>query len=155
MNLSDHFTLEEAIASETAERNGINNIPDSDTIRVMQKTADKMEKVRALLGDSPLHINSWYRCPILNMKIGSQSTSQHLKGEAVDFICPKFGSPLAICKQIIEYKALIPFDQLILEHTWVHISFAILNGNPRGHVLSLLTNKKYAAGLTDLNGNPL
>lgn len=150
--LSNNFSLAEAIASETAERNGIDNTPPTDILVVMNKTAIGMERVRAMLGNKSIHTNSWYRCHDLNLAVGSKDTSQHPKGEAVDFICPLYGSPLDICKLLIANQSLIRFDQLILEHTWVHISFAIVNGNPRNQVLSLLSSGHYAPGLTDKNG---
>lgn len=151
--LSDNFTLEEGTSSATATEHGIDNTPSIDTLEVMYKSATKLEKVRALL-DKPIHVNSWYRCPELNTAVGSKNTSQHIKGEAIDFVSPAFGTPLDICNIIIANKDLIGFDQLILEHTWVHISFSILSGAPRGQVLSLLTGGKYAVGLTDADGKP-
>ena len=112
-----------------------------------------MEKVRAALGNKPVKIDSWYRSLELNRALKSKDTSQHLKGEAVDFICPTYGTPTQICKLIVDYQNIIRFDQLILEHTWVHISW---NSNPsiaqRGQVLSLLSTGGYANGLTNANG---
>lgn len=151
--LSQNFTLDEAIASDTAARKGIDNTPSQEIIDVMSKAATRLEDVRYLLCRA-IHINSWYRCLELNRLLGSKDSSQHIKGEAIDFISPTFGTPLQICKLIVANKALINFDQLILEHTWVHISFAILNSAPRGQVLSLLSNGHYANGLTDKFGTP-
>jgi hypothetical protein len=153
--LSDNFSMQEAIISQTAERNNIDNIPTSGTAVIMQQAATKLEKVRLLLLSYPININSWYRSPALNTAVGSKSTSQHLKGEAIDFICPQFGTPLDICKLIIANKDLINYDQLILEHTWVHISFSILQRQPKNQVLSLLATGGYATGLTDKKGNLL
>lgn len=155
MNLSPNFTLEEAVASETASRLCIDNTPNQGIIGVMCCTAKGMEIVRTCLDSKPIHINSWYRSLKLNRELGSKDTSQHPKGEAVDFICPNFGEPVDICKAIITAHNLIPFDQLILEHTWVHISFAIATGKPRGQVLSLLGTGRYAEGLTTKFGEPL
>ena len=108
------------------------------------------------MDEKPINITSWIRVPELNLAIGSKPGSQHEKGEAVDFICPQFGSPLDICIALIKCKDLIGFDQLILEHTWVHISWnSTPNSVQRGQVLSLLSGGKYAVGLTDLNGKPL
>lgn len=152
--LSPRFSFAEAIASQEAARRGIDNTPPTSIIAIMRQTAMEMECVRALLG-VPVHVNSWYRSPELNAAIGSKPTSQHLKGEAVDFIAPDFGTPLAICKLIIKHKDTIPFDQLILEHSWVHISFAISSGKPRNQVLSLLATGGYSTGLTDNKGSPL
>lgn len=153
--LSDHFSLAEGTVSDTAARLGIVNTPNTHVLEVMYKSALGMERVRALLKNKNIHINSWYRSPELNIQIGSKSTSQHCRGEAIDFICPLYGNPAEICKQLVANSELIRFDQLILEHTWVHISFAISSGKPRGEVLTLLENKSYATGLTTPKGIPL
>jgi hypothetical protein len=151
--LTEHFTLEEA---QITNHRTIDNTAPMVIIPVLMKTAVGMERVRACLEDKAIMINSWYRCPPLNIAVGSSPTSQHPKGEAVDFICPAYGSPLKIVRKLAENKILIRFDQLILEHTWVHISF---NSNPdgkqRGQVLTLLSNKNYAQGITDKNGVPV
>jgi hypothetical protein len=115
-----------------------------------------MEAVRKLLGGNPISIDSWIRCLALNRALGSKNTSQHITGNAVDFICPAFGSPTDIAKIISVNVASIGFDQLILEHTWVHISWASLpNAKQRNQVLSLLSDGSYSRGLTDQFGNHL
>lgn len=154
-NISDHFSWYEVEHSDTAERLGIDNSLPTETAWIAAKTAVQMEKIRALLG-VPLKVNSWYRGPVLQQQPAFiNSTSQHPKGEAVDFVAPGFGTPLDICHKIIA-SGIIKYDQLILEHTWVHFSFNSTPGaTQRMQVLSLLANKKYASGLTDLNGVPL
>lgn len=155
MNISDHFTLEEAVFSQTASRRNIPNIPTQSIIDVMTKTAKSMERVRALFG-IPLIISSWYRSSALNHAVGGTPNSQHMTGEAVDFIGPAYGTPADICKQLIKFPELISFDQLILEHTWVHVSFSAIPGVPnRKQVLSLLSSGHYASGLTDNQGVPI
>lgn len=152
--LSPHFTLAEAILSQQGARAGLDNTPPDSVITVMQEAARHMEIVRSILS-APITVSSWYRSPEVNALVGSKPTSQHRKGEAIDFISPTFGDPLAICRKIIEYKNYINYDQLILEHTWVHISFSITGGKARNQVLSLLQNGGYASGLTDKLGNKL
>lgn len=153
--LSEHFSAAEAIASDTATAKHIDNTMPDVVLITAQKAAFKLEKVRTLLGNVAIHINSWYRSPEVNRAVGGVSNSQHLTGEAIDFVCPAFGSPVDIAKKIMEARALINFDQLIMEHTWVHISFAISNGKPRNQVLSLLGSGGYVAGITDKLGHPL
>jgi zinc D-Ala-D-Ala carboxypeptidase len=157
MNLSEHFTLAEAIHSQEAARRGIDNSkPSGEVVMVAARTAVKMEKVRVVLGNKPISVSSWIRCLDLNRALGSKDSSQHVKGEAVDFICPSYGSPLDICRELIKWKTLVAWDQLILEHTWVHISWnALPNAQQKGQVLSLLASGGYASGLTDLNGSKL
>lgn len=124
-NLSAHFTLDEAILSQTASRLGIVNDPDLNTVRNMKQAALGMELVRLELGGLPININSWYRSPDLNHAVGSKPTSDHITGFAIDFTCPKFGSPRKIVEAI--KSSNIQFQQLILEFPdnggWVHISF--------------------------------
>lgn len=151
--LSTHFTLAEATRSETAHRHNILNVPTAEVLGIMRKTALEMERIRDILG-KPIQINSFYRCPELNRVLGSKPTSQHCQGEAVDFISPSFGTPLDICRTILANSGHILFDQLILEHSWVHISFPIRTGKGRRQVLSLLSSGKYALGLTDKTGVP-
>lgn len=54
--LSRNFSLAEATRSETAERWGIKNFPDADTLNRMTETAIRMEFIRALLNLSLIHI---------------------------------------------------------------------------------------------------
>lgn len=153
MNLTEHFNIAEVTQSSTASRLGIDNTLPPELLPVVAKTAVGMEKVRAALGNLPISIDSWYRSLPLNRALKSKDTSQHVKGEAVDFICPAFGDPLAICKKLVSMQDLIRFDQLILEHTWVHISWkADPSIAQRGEVISLLASGGYAPGLTNPEG---
>jgi zinc D-Ala-D-Ala carboxypeptidase len=143
MNLSDHFTLEEATHSDTATRLGINNQPSAVQLENMKKAAEGMEKVRALLGKS-IHVNSWLRLPEVNVAVGGSKISSHMDGWAIDFTCKDFGNPLAVCKAI--EAAGIKFDQMIHEYaSWTHISFA---PEMRGQKLTIFRpQNKYAIGL--------
>jgi hypothetical protein len=127
MNLSNNFTLDEAVRSALADRNNIDNTPSDAVIQIMIKAAQQMEKVREVLDNLPITVDSWFRCRFLNKLLGSSDTSAHRTGWAIDFICPKFGSPKEICQAIIESG--INFDQLIFEGSWVHISFDPKNRN--------------------------
>ena len=134
MNLSKNFTLEEFTFSQTAARKGIDNDPPASMLDTLKRTAEGMEKVRALLG-VPIKITSAYRCLSLNAAIGSKNTSQHTKGEAVDFTCA-VGDPKSIVARIM--ASSIPFDQLICEFdSWTHVSFS---NNNRRQVLTIDSN---------------
>lgn len=143
MDLSTHFSLSEFVTSQTAERLGIDNTPPQAVMRAILRTATGMEGVRTLLC-APIIISSGYRSPALNKSIGGASNSQHMKGEAVDFICPGYGSPLKICKAIV--ASGIKFDQLIQEGKWVHISFSDANRR------EVLTANFDPAGATYIKG---
>lgn len=123
MQLSTNFSLSEFTASEMAARHGIDNTPPDDLLPTLQRTAEGLERVRALLGDKPITITSGYRCPKVNILVGSKPSSQHLLGEAADFKCPAFGTPAQIMRRIVNSN--IPYDQVIIEYSqWVHISFS-------------------------------
>lgn len=131
MNLTPHFTLEEMTFSSTAIRLSIDNTPPKEVIGRLTTLAQTLELVRAMLG-YPLHIDSGYRCPDLNLQVGGAPDSAHMSGYAADFICPEFGEPLAIV-QCIAKNGSIKFDQLIQEGEWVHLSVA---PTMRGEVLT-------------------
>lgn len=135
MKLTDNFTLEEFTQSDTAIRLGIKNIASPTIIGRLKLVAEQMEKIRKLLG-FPVFINSGYRSPELNKKIGGSATSAHCEGYAVDFVCRKFGTADEIVK-VIKHSGL-KYDQLIGEGTWVHISF---DPRMRQQTLRALFNK--------------
>jgi putative chitinase len=116
--LSNHFSLDELTATQHRE---VDNTPSAQIVAVLTDTAEHMEAVRELLNGQPIHVNSGYRSPLLNRIVGGAASSAHMSGHAVDFICPGFGDPLAICHRLA--ASHLAFDQVIQEGTWVHISF--------------------------------
>ena len=85
MQLSKHFTLSEMEKSQTATRKGISNKAGSGEIKNLTDLCyEVLEPVRAKF-DKPIIITSGYRSPELCEAIGSKATSQHAKGQAVDF----------------------------------------------------------------------
>jgi uncharacterized protein YcbK (DUF882 family) len=52
------------------------------------KVARAMEEIRRMYGDKPIRINSWYRDPATNARVGGARFSRHLSGDAVDFVIP-------------------------------------------------------------------
>jgi Peptidase M15 len=151
-DLSPNFSWQEA--SITQVRGVDNSIPESLRANV-RFTATKMEQIRALLS-RPILINSWYRSAEVNTIVGGSKNSAHMSGCAVDFISPGFGSPYDICARIAKYADIIAFDQLIYEHSWVHVGFSVIPGaKARKQVLTLLSAGGYANGLTDKSGKKL
>lgn len=139
--LSEHFSLAELTASQTAARRGIDNTPTPEVMARLRNTAAQMERVRTLLGGKVITVSSGYRSPKLNAAVGGAKTSAHLTGDAVDFNCFSFDSPLAVCRVLANSD--LKFDQIIEEGTWVHISF---DPRMRRQVLTK-TAGGYAAGL--------
>jgi len=141
MMLSKHFHLSEFTTSQTAARRRIDNTPSRAITGNLERTAAVLEQVRTLLGGKPILISSGYRSPALNRAIGGSRTSAHMRGEAGDFTCPGFGTPLEICRALA--RSDIRFDQLIEEGTWVHLG---IGGHWRREVLTW-DGEKYKKGL--------
>lgn len=137
--LTAHFALEELAATQHRE---IDNMPPPEVVATLRNTAARMEEVRRLLGDRPIIVSSGYRSPALNRAVGGARTSAHLTGHAVDFNCFGYGRPREVCAAIA--ASSIPFDQLIEEGTWVHISF---DPRLRRQVLTRKPGGGYALGL--------
>ena len=139
-----NFGLDVLCASQVAQQNGIDNRPPSALWPNLHALAWGLAQVEALL-QQRLQINSGYRCPALNARVGGVPNSQHLTGLAADFICPAFGDPLAVAQAIA--ASSIAFDQLILEFgRWVHLSFSLTQ--PRHALLTLRNNQEgYLDGL--------
>ena len=148
MMLSANFSLEELTKSQTAERQSIPNNPDEDGIYYLRMVAEKiLQPVRNRYG-IPFTVSSGFRSADLCLAIGSKATSQHTKGQAVDFEVP------GISNMDLAYfiKTTLDFDQLILEcyrggnTGWVHCSVA---DTPRKDLLTYDKSHGYRKGLID------
>lgn len=136
--ISKHVSLKEATKSNTAERLGIENFPDSPTLVNMQALAENIfEPLRNFVG-GPIYITSFYRSPELNKAIGGSTRSQHCLGQAID-LDDVLGN--ATNKEMFDYiRYNLDFDKLIWEFgsehnpAWVHVSFRQEEEN-RGEVL--------------------
>ena len=127
MNLSENFTLQELIYSDTAIRRGIDNKPNDEQIENLKLVCENiLEQVRAHF-NAPVVISSGYRSVAVCEAVGSSSKSQHTKGQAADFEI--FGIPN---KDVADWIVNnIDYDQCILEFWnenepnsgWVHCSF--------------------------------
>lgn len=145
LNLTEHFTLEEATVTSHTD---LENYPSPTVLNTIQYVAGRMEEVRALLGNRGIRINSWYRSQEVNQRVGGAFNSQHLRGEAVDFVCPSYGTPYEVAQALAADRDILLFDQLIYEHSWVHISFVIPPTVPRLRVLTYLPeSKSYTTGI--------
>lgn len=148
MKLSTNFYLKEFTDSPIAKAYDIKNEPSDKIIArlkwlcetILQPFRDKLilEKV-----DCQIIITSGYRCEKLNKAVGGSAKSQHMRGEACDFIIPGMTN-----RQIVDevIKLDLPFHQLINEYEdldnggWVHVSVAPENKLPKKQVLVLGKN---------------
>ena len=152
MQLSKHFKLIEFTKSMTAIRKGISNEAGSGEIKNLTDLCyGILEPVRAKF-EKPVIITSGYRSEELCEAIGSKKTSQHAKGQAVDF---EIGG-VSNLQVALWIQNNCDFDQLILEFWkeedkdpnsgWIHASFS--QGNNRKQVLTF-DGKSYTNGLPD------
>lgn len=79
-----------------------------------------------------MHVNSAYRSPEVNAAVGGAKNSQHMLGLACDFV--PVGLELEAAFKKLKASS-IPFDQLILEPSWIHISASLLDRKPRRQTL--------------------
>ena len=132
--LTEHFSLEEMVYSDTANACGIDNTPPPEVVDELTLTAQLLETVRPIVGDLPVFVTSGYRCEALNTEVGGVEDSQHLTGQAADFVCPDYGTADQVFAAIRDAQPPVPFDQLIREYgEWVHIS---QSATPRHQVLA-------------------
>lgn len=139
IRLSEHFALSEFTRSETARRHNIDNSIDPATEQGKAVTGNLwhicqtiLEPLREHTG-CPIIISSGYRCAELNRLVGGAANSQHLTGEAVDFVLGrKTGDEglktedSGLTEAFIWLQDHTRFDQLILETNgttkWIHVS---------------------------------
>ena len=131
--LSPHFTLGEMTTSNHKE---VYNIPSHEAIANLKRLCGWLEVLRERYGE-PIRINSGYRSPQLNRKIGGAATSNHLTGCAVDIRVAGMEQALRYATILLDYsdESKQEFDELLIEKNrygaiWVH--FAVrASGNRR------------------------
>lgn len=105
-----------------------------------------LEPVKALYPN--MQVNSCFRAP------GTNPTSQHPKGQAVDIQIPN-ASKADYFDIATKIAKVIKYDQLLLEYKttgtgkpWIHISLNVSNN--RLQAMTFLNDKKYGDGFTQL-----
>lgn len=126
MKLTEHFTYEELISSDTAKLGGIYNVPDDRQAACLALlAAEVLEPARQAYG-KPIRVTSGYRSERLNKVVGGKPNSQHMRGQAADLQADN----LELLYDIIQSQG--NYDQLLLESNgkskWIHVSF-----NPDGN----------------------
>ena len=144
--LSPHFTLGEMTKSSSHPE--VYNIPSHEAIANLTNLSKWLEVLRERAASpdpskgrgEPIIINSGYRSPQLNRKIGGAANSNHLTGCAVDIRVENM-------EQLIRYAAILldisnethqDFDELLIERNrygaiWLH--FAVRPANNRRKIL--------------------
>lgn len=85
---------------------------DNIDIRLVQK----LENLRTMLGDKPIHINCGCRCFTHNIRVGGVDNSQHLCGHAADIrvegVAPS---------KVAAVAELVGFGGIGIYKTFVHL----------------------------------
>jgi len=132
----DYFTIEELTHSNIAARRGIDNTPNEDHRKNLQRLIELVLDPLREEVDKPIIVSSGYRCPELNKAVGGSSTSQHMQGLAADISCHRIPvGELWDTAVRMSKNDEIWADQIILEYgRWVHIS---TSENPRKEYFEL------------------
>ncbi len=133
-NLSEHFKLGEFTRSNSHPE--VYNIPTHEAIANLKRVCEWLEVLRSRVGE-PILINSGYRSPQLNKKIGGVPTSNHLTGCAVDIRVADMGQLIRYAAILMDYadESHQDFDEILIEKNrygaiWLH--FAVrAKGNRR------------------------
>ena len=127
MQLSPNFSLTEMVKSETALRHGMENTPGEAEIAALRLLCEKvLQPVRDHYGVG-VKVNSGFRHPEVNAKVGGSKTSDHCRGQASDIEIPGVANAdLAVwIMENLDYTQLILefYTPGILDSGWVHVSY--------------------------------
>lgn len=128
------FKMSELIHSDTAVKLNINNMPNIQALDCMLDVIYYVLNPTRKYFNLPIIVTSGYRCSILNAKVGGKNNSQHLKGQAVDFVIKNCD-----LHKVFEYiRDNLEYDQLLFErdskgNKWIHVSY--VKGKNRKQVI--------------------
>ena len=149
MQLTQHFSLAELVASAKARQLGLDNTPPPETVVRLQELADMLQRIRDHLG-VPMVITSSYRSPEVNKAVGGVTSSDHQQGSAADFVAPAFGAPVEIARSLAPHVSVLGIGQLIYEHVggkqWVHVSTR-LPVKPANRVITITSGRGAQLGI--------
>ena len=125
--LTRNFSLHELTKSETALRYDMENTPGpTETANLTELAGKVLQPIRDHYAKG-VKINSGFRHPDVNAKVGGSRTSDHCRGMAADIEIPGVANA-----ELAEWvKDNLEFTQLILEFYtpgipdsgWVHVSY--------------------------------
>ena len=121
-----YFKIEELTHSLTAKAHSIANVPTAEAEKNLEILVDcVLDPLRERWG-VPIYVNSGYRCPALNAKVGGSPTSYHLRGMAADISsrCPFHNAALFTEIRIMHDKGLLPHTECYTHRQGLYIHVA-------------------------------
>ena len=125
MHISEHFTLGEVTKSRHTE---VYNIPSHVAIENLKRVCAWLEEL-IVRAKTPIVINSGYRSPQLNKKLGGSPTSNHLTGCAVDIRVAGIEQAMRYAVILMDYadETKQDYDEIIIEKNcrgaiWLHFA---------------------------------
>ncbi|WDF45926.1 D-Ala-D-Ala carboxypeptidase family metallohydrolase [Chryseobacterium sp. KACC 21268] len=124
--LSVHLSLAQAIRSDTAKQNGLDNTPSAaEKENLKQLGINIYDKIYDQFNGN-VKLTSVFRSEAVNKKVGGSNTSQHRFGQALDIQ----GTNGITNKQIFKYvRHNLSYHQIIWEYgsknepDWVHVGY--------------------------------
>ena len=155
--LSQHFTLGELTKSRYAE---VYNIPSHVAIENLKRVCAWLEELRFTYNTlyclkpgedyetsenvEPIVLNSGYRSPQLNKKVGGSLTSNHLTGCAVDISVAGIEQAMRYAVILMDYadETKQDYDEIIIEKNsrgaiWLHFAVRPRDNRRKKAVLSV------------------
>ena len=132
MSISN-FSFNELTKTDT----GLDNIPnDMNVLSNLCRLAAFLQTIRNEL-HLPIIVNSAYRSPEVNAKVGGVSSSYHVKGLAADIKCADMDKLLTIL-----HSHLMDIDQLCIYYNkntqlWFHVGLAEEGKVPRTQIYTM------------------
>lgn len=124
MSSPKNFSLKDLSFSMVASRKGIRNVPskeETDNLRILCNTI--LTPIWKEIG--PIKILSGYRSSSLNDIVGGSPDSQHIVGQAADWIPTREYKLRQLFEWIVSGSIVIPYDKVIFEfEEWIHISWS-------------------------------
>ena len=140
MHLSEHFTLGEVTKSRHTE---VYNIPSHVAIENLKRVCAWLEEL-IVRAKTPIVINSGYRSPQLNKKLGGSPTSNHLTGCAVDIRVAGIEQAMRYAVILMDYadETKQDYDEIIIEKNsrgaiWLHFAVRPRDNRRKKAVLSV------------------
>lgn len=133
-----HFSINELTRTST----GLPNTPSAEQLANLEHLVNRvLDPAREWLGQ-PITINSGFRSPAVNAKVGGATSSSHLKGEAADL------DTMDNAALFHWLRAHTDYDQIIWEYgndkapDWVHVATRRNGGNRRQALRAVKVNGK-------------